>query len=905
MSTLALQSVEPYRSAPLPPISELILPLTAPSLSLESAGGKGMNLGVMVRAGLPVPAGFVMTTATYRHFVEANGLTETITNQWQTLSPADADTFEAASAVIRAAFDAAPFLPELATPLLHAYADLAAGQPVAVRSSATAEDLPEASFAGQQDTYLNIIGEDALLAAVKRCWGSLWTARAMAYRHRQGILPDQVSLAVVVQIMVPATAAGVMFTVDPVSGQRDELVINATWGLGEALVAGRVNPDTIIADKRSGQIKRLEIGEKAVMTAPDAQGTSEVAVEPAQRENPALSPAQVSELARLGRTLEALFQQPQDVEWAVAAGQVLLLQARPVTTLAAPSGPPGDDAWPTLDGFPEQAFDFWTQQDLGERWPDPITPLTWSISEAMTQTSMDQSAAGLKAPYAHQIRWCKRAFGHVYLNEGALLHAYTDGFGMPLAMMAGGLTHEGARPAGESGWQLGKVMRHLPWYWQVATEWPRNAARFEADFPLIDRWVTEFMQRDLNELSDRGLLTEARELWYGRVLKYIRYHSNVTSLSISSLTQMEAQANQVLGDAALAHTLTSGLSGVITAEMAPELWQMAQTLRTLGLERVLTTQSPVSALAELRADPHAQPFLDQFERFLQRHGHRCMVEAEFLYPRWSEAPAQVIEALTPYLNMEQAPAAVNHEAEQRREAVAAQMEEKLTWWQRRAFRANLARLHRFTRLRDNGQHYLVRLFLPIRHLYAVLGERWAARGWLPAPDAIFFLVAAELTAVVEQGDPTKAGLNLAELAADRRTAYDYWFTQPTPDALDKHGAPVISAHVAGNTLTGMAASPGQISGRARVVLSPAEANRLQPGDILVTRATDPGWTPVFSIIGGAVLEIGGTLSHGAIVAREYGLPAVVNVSGATQRIQDGQQIRLDGTRGEVILLADE
>jgi phosphoenolpyruvate synthase/pyruvate phosphate dikinase len=319
---------------------------------------------------------------------------------------------------------------------------------------------------------------------------------------------------------------------------------------------------------------------------------------------------------------------------------------------------------------------------------------------------------------------------------------------------------------------------------------------------------------------------------------------------------------------------------------------------------VITTQPPAAALAALRADPRARPFLDQFERFLDRHGHRCMVEAEFLYPRWSEAPEQVIQSLTAYLTMEQAPTAVSHDAEQRRAAVAAQMEAKLNPWQRRAFRANLARLHRFTRLRDNGQHYLVRLFLPVRHLYAVLGERWAERGWLPSADAIFFLVAEELTAVVEQGDPNKAGLDLAAIAANRRAAYDYWFTQPTPEALDRHGAPVMAVVSDGNTLTGMAASPGQITGRARVVLSPAEANRLQPGDILVTRATDPGWTPVFSIIGGAVLEIGGTLSHGAIVAREYGLPAVVNVSGATQRIQDGQRIRLDGTRGQVVLLED-
>ncbi len=204
-------------------------------------------------------------------------------------------------------------------------------------------------------------------------------------------------------------------------------------------------------------------------------------------------------------------------------------------------------------------------------------------------------------------------------------------------------------------------------------------------------------------------------------------------------------------------------------------------------------------------------------------------------------------------------------------------------------------------MRDNGQNYVVKLLLPMRRLYAVLGERWATRGWLDDPAGIFFLVADELTAVAAAGDPAAAGLELRAQAAARRAAYAYWFTQPTPDALDAQRVPVALIAQEGNTLTGMAASPGQVTGRARVVLSPQEAATLAPGDILVTRATDPGWTPVFSIIGGAVLEIGGTLSHGAIVAREYGLPAVVNVPQATQRIRDGQEITVDGTRGTVRL----
>jgi hypothetical protein len=387
---------------PEPSPTPFIRPLDAPALTLADAGGKGANLNALVRAGLPVPPGFVVLTAAYRVFVAAHDLAPLIEAQWAALDQTSAAAFEQASAVLRAAFDAAPFPAELAAPILAAYAALGDGVAVAVRSSATAEDLPDASFAGQQDTYLNIDGADALLDAVKRCWGSLWTARAMAYRARQGILPAQVSLAVVVQVMAPATAAGVLFTVNPVTGAADEMLINATWGLGEALVSGRVNPDEIVADKATGRIKQSTVGEKAIMTASTGAGVAEVAVAAAQRKQLALTPDQVAELAQLGRDLEALFGQAQDVEWAIAGDRVVLLQSRPVTTIAPPAGLPGDDAWPTLDGLAAQPFDFWTQQDLGERWPDPVTPLTWSISEHMTQVSMANMVARLDAPYKDQ-----------------------------------------------------------------------------------------------------------------------------------------------------------------------------------------------------------------------------------------------------------------------------------------------------------------------------------------------------------------------------------------------------------------------------------------------------------------------------------------------------------------------
>lgn len=876
----------------------IVRTLNDANATLAEVGGKGLNLGILLRAGLPVPGGFVVTTAAYREFVAANDLRAVIDRAWPDALGGDSAALERASATVRAAFENGPIPPSLATALEPA---CRASTPVAVRSSATAEDLPDASFAGQQDTYLGVNGKPAIQDAIRKCWGSLWTARAMAYRARQRIAPDDVALAVVVQELAPATAAGVLFTVDPVTGASDPVVINATWGLGESLVSGRVNPDTIYADKRTGRVLRADVGEKAIMTSTTGQGTTEVPVDAEQRARRALTDAQVADLVRLGRAAEDLFKCPQDVEWAIVGDRAVLLQSRAVTTLAIP----GDDRWPPVERGERQPFDFWTQQDMGERWPDPVTPLTWSVSEPMNQRTMDGMVAGLDAPYAGRIQWTRRVAGHVYLNEGALLHAYTHGFGMPMTLLESALTHPAARPAGAESWQLGRVFRHLPFFIAAATQWEREVALFEADFEKIDGWVDAFMARDLANDGDAELLREARTIWFERVVQYIRYHTRSTSMSMSAYSQLESLMLTLCGDRSLAQVLAGGITGVIAAEMVPAMWELARSLRSLHLESIVLDNAPDAALKRLRDDPSAAPFLALLDRFLARHGHRCMVEAEFRVPRWVERPEPVIEQLAGYLRMPDGPAAAaSEQAANKRTEATAKIAREVGWLGRWQFQVTLERLHRFTRARDNGQHFLVKLLLPLRHLYAVVAARWVARGWLRTDDDVYFLVQEELDAVTAAGGPSAAGIDPQAKADARRRAYEYWCSQVAPDALDAARQPVAvptSAQADKDTLVGIGASRGTITGVARVVLTPQEASRLKPGEILVTRATDPGWTPVFSIIGGAVIEIGGMLSHGAIVAREYGLPAVINVPQATRKIRDGQTITVDGSSGRVTL----
>src|SRR6266496_3464465 len=351
-----------------------ILPLADVSARLSQVGGKGASLARMAAAGLPVPAGFHVTTAAYRRFVTENGLQEQILSVVSAVAADQQAQLEEASKQIAGLFAQSAMPDAIAGAIRQAYAALGGGDlPVAVRSSATAEDLPELSFAGQQETYLNIHGEAMVLDAVKRCWASLWKARAIGYRARHGIAQEDVSLAVVVQELVPADAAGILFTANPLTGTRDQVLINAAWGLGEAIVGGLVTPDTVVVEKASGAITRQEITEKNVMTVRTPEGTHEEPVPADRRTQAVLSSAQAAELARIGVQIEDLNEQPMDIEWALYDGRLFIVKARPITTLRGQA--PALEEWnDSLSGD-----SLWTCANVGEAVPDVMTPCTWSL----------------------------------------------------------------------------------------------------------------------------------------------------------------------------------------------------------------------------------------------------------------------------------------------------------------------------------------------------------------------------------------------------------------------------------------------------------------------------------------------------------------------------------------------
>ncbi|HLI08903.1 MAG TPA: PEP/pyruvate-binding domain-containing protein [Ktedonobacteraceae bacterium] len=875
-------------------------------------GGKAANLGVLIQAELPVPPGFVLLTTAYRCFVEANGLAEEIERLAQRAAQGTLEQLEEGAGTIGKLFEQGAVPGELQQALVGAYRALGAGA-VAVRSSATAEDMAGASFAGQQETYLNVQGEERLLAAVRRCWASLWTARAMAYREQKGIGAEQVSIAVIVQQMVQAEASGILFTVNPLTGAGNEMVINAAWGLGEAVVGGRVNPDSVRVEKATGKAIQIVVGDKEVMTVATAAGMDEIAVEHERRRQQVLTPEQVAVLARMGREIEELLSGPQDIEWAIVGGGVCILQARPVSTIASVEGfshdekaiaakipvPPGDDTWDSADILPAQPFDLWTRTNVGENLPFPITPLTSTGFPALFQLDKQQQEGA-------QGQGARRFYGRLYINEGLILHNMVETFGIPpsfVGMIWG--SHRKGKMQVPGKWRPLRLLLAFPKLLGQGFGGAQKGPKLTPQefFAQIDSQVNEFLQKDLRQLDDKALWAEGLPTWGERGAAVFATNIRISTPAGLTLSLLERVVGWWTKRKELVPDLVASLPGIYSAEVGPMLWRMAQTLRKLNLSAVALDNSSVEALATLQAMPEAKPFHEQLTAFLERHGHRCPNEVEFLKPRWMEAPEQVIELVANYLRAGEDinPIAAEMRQRERREAAVTQIEAKLDPLRRRIFRSLLKRTQQAVPVRDNSRYYTTKFLLPTRLVFAELGRRWAERGWLAASDDIFFLTAKEIEAIVKAGTPTAVSEELVAFTAKRRIAYDYWFTVVPADVIGPDGKPVIEEEENGQVLEGIPVSGGKVSGRARIVLDPREAATLRAGEILVTQATDPGWTPVFPLVSGLVLEIGGQISHGAIVAREYGLPAVVNVIGATRTIKDGQVITVDGTNGRVLL----
>ncbi len=811
---------------------------------LALAGGKGANLGELLRAGLPVPAAFVVTTAAYDQFVTDNHLAETI---------AHARLDEPGSgARIRAAFEPAPIPTVVERAVLRAYDELGPG-PVAVRSSATAEDLPGAAFAGQQDTFLNVIGAPAVLDAVRRCWASLWTDRAIAYRSRQQVDQRAVKLAVVVQRMVPAEAAGVMFTANPVTGTRDEILIDANPGLGEAIVAGLVTPDHFVLEKRSGQVRQQQPGRREVIVrARPEGGTEHLAAAPGPAA-PVLAARNLRQLARLGARIERHFGRPQDIEWALAGGQLFIVQARPMTALPEPA--------PRVSGPVRMLAAIFAEMFPIRPYPLDLTTWVHAISAAAVEPVF--GLVGIAAPpieqaFAVEDAVAIRFTGRLRLRPTpAVLLA-------PLRLLWLAWRYDPARASDDPGVVRARAqvkalaardLRALAWPTLLATV--REALRLAR--PLAGEPRRRYFPRALLAV---GML----RLWLallGRGRHFGTLLTGAESATLAANRALEALAARVRSDPVLPAAF---------ARHAPE-----------ALPQVLA------------AEPAGRAFLAELQSFLERFGHREVVLSTMRQPTWKDAPELVLGMVQGFAATGPRAAEATPAWQRARADLLAHPLLRLGFVRRGILRL-LGTARTFFQIRENTHFDATRVLPVLRGALLEAGRRLADAGVLDAPESVFHLTMSDLERVGRTWPPAAplaADLHAsAERRRERRAALEavplvdpQFYRPPAPsgDAL----------------LRGTPGSPGVAEGPVRVIRDTSEFGKLRAGEVLVAPYTNPAWTPLFQRASALVVDGGAAGSHAAIVAREYGIPAVMGTIDGTRRLVDGQAVRVDGSRGLV------
>jgi pyruvate,water dikinase len=849
---------------------------------VELAGGKGAHLGELSRIdGIRVPAGFCVTTDAFRRIISAglgiDGQLERISR----LKPADREAIRTLSAELRRTVEALAIPDDLGAEITRAVAHLGEQAACAVRSSATAEDLPAASFAGQHDTYLNVAGPAAVLQHVSKCWASLFTERAVTYRLRNGLDQRKVRMAVVVQRMVFAQAAGVLFTADPVTSHRRVACVEAVLGLGDALVSGLVSPD--VYRVRDGEVVARELATKRLaIQAGAAGGTEAVAIEAERQEQPALTDEQVVRLVQLGRRIEDRLGQPQDIEWCLDGEGFQIVQSRPITTLFP---------IPETDDGGNHVF---VSVGHGQMMTDAMKPLGISIWQLTALPRMHEAGGRLFVDVTERLA---SPTGRARLLE-------VMGRGDPLIRDAleTVLERDGFIPSipdeGRDGDPTGDAPAPLEIDASIVTG---LIARTEESIATLRREIgtrsgpalMDFIRADIQELR--------------RILFDPLSHRVFTS-AMEATRWLNVRLEEWLGERNSADTLTQSVPHNVTSEMGLALLDVADVIRphpeaVAFLEHVEGDEQFLDRLAGVAGGREAQ---DAIQAYLDRYGMRCVGEIDITKPRWSERPSTLVPVILGNIRSFEPGAGERRFERGRQEALAREQEvlERLRALPDGGEKAEQTKrmidcVRTFIGYREYPKYGMVSRYFVYKRALLEEAERLVQAGVLAEKEDIFYLRFEEIEGVVRSHRVDD------QLISRRRDAFRSHQTLTPPRVLTSEGEVIAGRYRRGDApagwLVGVPVSAGTVEGRARVILEMSEAD-LEAGDILVTAHTDPSWTPLFVAVRGLVTEVGGLMTHGAVIAREYGLPAVVGVEHATRLIRDGDRIRVHGTDGYVEIL---
>ncbi|MGI6684180.1 MAG: PEP/pyruvate-binding domain-containing protein [Bacillota bacterium] len=805
-----------------------------------SFGSKAVNLGVIARE-MRTPPGFCLSSAAYFQTLKSLGILKKITNMAEEVQGESLDKINEVSQDIFQEFANLDLPEAIEAQLKDAYDQLRKGSEhflVAVRSSATAEDLPSASFAGQLDSFLNIESYPDMITAIKKCWASLWTPRAIHYRYQKGIGQSNIAMAVIVQEMIPAQAAGVMFTANPITNSRKEFYIEAVKGLGEGLVLGEKNADRYIVEKETLHIISKETIENY----------------------PYLTDFQIKTLADHGAKLEFMYEEYQDIEWALYRGEIYLLQTRPITTL--------EDEEPVTihsDKMTKIQKEIWT--NINERFPEPILPIDGMIVKIYYLSLFNAyKNLGFTVPY---VEWRR-------VEEGNFPE-----FFVPPAIKI--------RPT-----RLFKVKKATGW--DIEREWKENEAAFDKYLRLLkDESIKQFPLEIIWEYVEDALRDLQRALTF-RYLLYIQYGTMYNLLS-RLLTFLNKEEGQVILEG-----LLSGQNHM-TGEVNTKLMELALKAKiNPAVKHMIISQEAGRLESALGEIDDGREFLYDFQDFLNKYGDRELSQGlgGLAAPTWRERPEIVWGMLkgiliadeNSYLHQDNMPERRKEAEEKLRQLTGKGLFRLLTLG---SFSEKLiSSARKYNAFRENSHFYLTQAMTVFRTLFLEMGRRLVRRGLLDHEEKIMYLTFFEVKDLIYAlySHQKVSKLEMAEKINSRMQKQERRRKRWS-------GRKIKVAEQGVNVLSGIGASSGVISGPCKIITDPRDFARLRPGDILVAQYTNPAWTPVFSFIGGLVVEYGSTVSHAAIIAREYGIPAVMGVRGITGILEDGEKVTIDGSRGLV------
>jgi len=857
--------------------TNLVLPLAAArSSDVALVGAKAANLGELARDGLPVPPGFVITTAAFRHVIQSLGIDKEIGR----VGKVGEHELCAFGIRLQRQVTSAAIEATLANEISEAHACLRGADTrmlSVVRSSATAEDTAAASFAGQHRTYYCVEATD-LLEKILRCWASLWTPEAIVYRIARGIAHMSVAMAVIVQRMIPSEVSGTAFTADPVSGERGHIVIESSWGLGSAVVDGRVTPDRYIVNRETLETESSRIADKRFMVRGDRIAMGVPAPVPeSSRRIATLSRTQLESVVSVALQCEELLGAPQDIEWTFADDSLHLLQSRPITTARLHETAPPAGKWVLF-------------KPIVENFADPLTPLQIDLM-GRAFSPFIQAIGGR---FYVNVKWVRRLLPFRLSDEAVatLLYLTSDGSPMPRFQVT----------------KLPLSLIACVIAWLASSELLARSQGMPDDFMDAYRALCRNVEADprVGPLSAlRRLLTigEVSDPIGLMVVSVNCLAALRTPFWVGAVRAMLRRWEPSLGEDAVA-ILCAGSEGILTVEMGRDLASLAgEARKEPEVTKLLATTTIEDVSQRLRELPVAQSFLTQVDAFLFKHGHRAVKEFEVQTARWGEDPTQLYALLRSQLAGREGPEGENaRRGDRGREQLEKHLRSSLGWrWIMVRFAAGRAR--EFLKLRENSRFYHIMGFGVVRKKILDVEEELIRDGKLGSRGDIFYLLWSE---VIGLRSGSLRAEDAEQTIQQRRIEHLRRKRSAPPRTLGiTMSSPQQAKIDSGNTLYGQCASPGRYEGVVRLIRDPGGDTSLTPGEVLVAPYADPAWTPLFLAAGAAVVEVGSYLSHSGTIAREYGMPFVVDVAGCTQRLENGMHVLVDASAGMVRILVSE